>query len=53
MAERPAHPLDLPSFHIARYPVTDAQYRCFVESGGYETREYWDGGLGLAARCGP
>ncbi|MGH8574595.1 MAG: formylglycine-generating enzyme family protein, partial [Gammaproteobacteria bacterium] len=40
-AERPAHPLALPSFHIARYPVTNAQYRCFVESGGYKAREYW------------
>jgi formylglycine-generating enzyme required for sulfatase activity len=39
--ERPAHTLDLPGFHIARYPVTNAQYRCFVEAGGYEQREYW------------
>lgn len=30
--ERPSHPLDLPAFHIARYTVTNNQYRCFVEA---------------------
>ena len=39
--ERPACALDLPGFHIARYPVTNAQYRCFVAARGYEAREYW------------
>lgn len=39
--EHPPHTLDLASFHIGRYPVTNAQYRCFIESGGYEAREHW------------
>ena len=28
-------------YRISRYPVTVAQYRLFVEDGGYETQEYW------------
>ena len=28
-------------FFISRYPVTNAQYRRFVEAGGYNKREYW------------
>ena len=28
-------------FEIARYPVTNLQYRRFVEAGGYEQRQFW------------
>jgi formylglycine-generating enzyme required for sulfatase activity len=28
-------------FFINRYPVTNAEYRRFVEAGGYGKREYW------------
>jgi len=28
-------------FFIGRYSVTNAEYRRFVEAGGYEEREYW------------
>jgi formylglycine-generating enzyme required for sulfatase activity len=28
-------------FFIGRYPVTNAEYRRFVEAGGYKEREYW------------
>ncbi len=31
----------VPEFHIARFPVTNAQYQCFVDAGGYGKRDYW------------
>ena len=40
----------LPDFHIARYPVTNAQYQAFIDDGGYETDAWWEG---LAERPGP
>ncbi|MDH3206839.1 MAG: protein kinase [Gemmatimonadota bacterium] len=32
---------DLPSFFIDRYEVSNAEYREFVEAGGYEREELW------------
>jgi gamma-glutamyl hercynylcysteine S-oxide synthase len=40
--EYPAHERFIPSFRIARAPVTNAEYASFVEEGGYERREFWD-----------
>ncbi|HZF10799.1 MAG TPA: SUMF1/EgtB/PvdO family nonheme iron enzyme [Thermoanaerobaculia bacterium] len=34
--EIPRHEVHLPQFYIARYPVTLAQFRAFVEASGYE-----------------
>ncbi len=34
--ECPAHQLMLPRYHMARYPVTVAQFRAFVAASGYE-----------------
>ena len=34
--ERPQHKVTLPDFWMAKYPVTVAQFRAFVESTGYE-----------------
>jgi formylglycine-generating enzyme required for sulfatase activity len=28
-------------FGISRFPVTVAQYSCFIESGGYNEKKYW------------
>ncbi len=32
---KPQHEVELDSFEISRYPVTNAQYRAFVKDGGY------------------
>ncbi|NTU83906.1 MAG: formylglycine-generating enzyme family protein, partial [Chloroflexales bacterium] len=29
------------AFWVGRYPVTNAEYRRFVEAGGYQRREWW------------
>ena len=34
--EKPQHKIDLPSFWIARYPTTVAQFRAFSEQSGYK-----------------
>jgi formylglycine-generating enzyme required for sulfatase activity len=39
--EQPQHTLSLPDYYIARYPVTVAEYRRFVEVGGYGERRLW------------
>jgi iron(II)-dependent oxidoreductase len=39
--ERPAHEVDVPPFWIDTTPVTNAAYRAFVESGGYDERRWW------------
>ncbi|MCP4697389.1 MAG: SUMF1/EgtB/PvdO family nonheme iron enzyme [Gammaproteobacteria bacterium] len=40
--EKPLHSVVLPAFRISRYPVTNAQYRAFVDDKGYENRQWWD-----------
>ena len=39
--EKPIHRMDLPSFWIGRFPVTNAQFNTFVRDGGYELPEFW------------
>ncbi|MCX7112386.1 MAG: SUMF1/EgtB/PvdO family nonheme iron enzyme [Proteobacteria bacterium] len=39
--EKPAHPVTVEAFKISRYPVTNAQFACFVEAGGYQEEQYW------------
>ena len=38
-AEQADH--DLPAFWIARYPTTVAQYREFMQAGGYDHEDWW------------
>lgn len=37
----PQHLVDVAAFQISRYPVTNAQFACFVAAGGYKDERYW------------
>ncbi len=39
--ERPAHTLDIGSFRIARVPVSNAEWRAFIDAGGYAEPRWW------------
>jgi formylglycine-generating enzyme required for sulfatase activity len=39
--EGPQHEIELPHFRIGKYAVTVAQYRHFIEAGGYSIRDFW------------
>ncbi|MEP0981770.1 SUMF1/EgtB/PvdO family nonheme iron enzyme [Leptolyngbya sp. AS-A5] len=39
--ERPQHEVYLEAYWIDRHPVTCAEYRSFIEAGGYQDREWW------------
>jgi iron(II)-dependent oxidoreductase len=39
--ERPRHVVDVPTYLIARRPVTTGSWLTFAEGGGYERREWW------------
>ena len=39
--ERPAHVVDVPTFRIGRVPVTNAEWRQFIDDGGYAQRRWW------------
>ena len=41
--ERPQQTVELDTFAIDRFPVTNRRYAEFVESGGYELAELWTG----------
>jgi formylglycine-generating enzyme required for sulfatase activity len=39
--EKPQHMVDLPAFALGRWPVTNAEFACFIEAGGYKDERYW------------
>ena len=40
--EKPLHEIEIGyAYWVSRYPVTQAQYRAFVEAGGYKEERYW------------
>ncbi len=39
--EKWSHPVEIAPFAIARAPVTQAEFRAFVEDGGYRRRDHW------------
>lgn len=42
--EKPLHTISLPTFWMARVPVTNAQYALFVADASYQAPEHWRGG---------
>jgi formylglycine-generating enzyme required for sulfatase activity/energy-coupling factor transporter ATP-binding protein EcfA2 len=40
--EAPAHAVPVKGFSIAQFPVTNAEWRCFQDAGGYEDEQWWD-----------
>lgn len=50
--EGPAHPVEIKPFTMSAFPVTNAEYKCFIDDGGYTTDEWWDTPAALAWRKG-
>ena len=40
--EKPQHEIELPAFEIGKWSVTNAEYACFIEAGGYKDERYWE-----------
>jgi formylglycine-generating enzyme required for sulfatase activity len=47
--EQPVHTVYLNGFYIDKYEVTNAQFKSFIDAGGYTTQAYWSA-AGWAAR---
>ncbi len=39
--EKPAHTVAVAAFEMGIFPVTNAEYRLFVDAGGYKTEQWW------------
>ena len=42
-AEKPQHTVELATYRIGRYPVTNAEYQVFVRDTGHGPPQHWDG----------
>ena len=41
--EKPRHTVELPEYFIGKYPVTNAEYRAFVQEAKYDPPPDWEG----------
>src|SRR5262249_25503159 len=48
--EKPAHSVELAPFQIGQFPATNAEYKLFIDAGGYENEQWWDTPEALAWR---
>ncbi len=42
--EKPQHTVNVPMFHMATYPVTNAEYKTFVDDMGHAPPQHWPEG---------
>ena len=40
--EKPAHPVEIETFEMGRFPVTHAEFALFIQAGGYEDDQWWE-----------
>ncbi|MEQ1815170.1 MAG: SUMF1/EgtB/PvdO family nonheme iron enzyme [Nitrosomonas sp.] len=40
--EAPQHTISLEPFRLGQFPVTNAEFRCFIDAGGYQDQRWWD-----------
>jgi formylglycine-generating enzyme required for sulfatase activity/DNA-binding SARP family transcriptional activator len=40
---QPRHTIALAAFELGVYPVTHAEFACFIDAGGYEDTRWWQG----------
>ncbi|MGE0103812.1 MAG: SUMF1/EgtB/PvdO family nonheme iron enzyme [Blastocatellales bacterium] len=40
--EQPEHFVDIAAFQIGQFPVTNAEYKKFMDAGGYDDEQWWD-----------
>jgi formylglycine-generating enzyme required for sulfatase activity len=43
--ESPQHKIAVTAFSLGKWPVTNAEFACFIAGGGYENEIYWEGEL--------
>ncbi len=51
-AHIPRHEVEIAAFRIGQFPVTNAEYACFLAAGGYEDDRWWDTAAGRDWRLG-
>ncbi|MBK8129666.1 MAG: SUMF1/EgtB/PvdO family nonheme iron enzyme [bacterium] len=50
--EKPAHEVQIDTFEMGMFPVTNAEYRLFMAAGGYEDERWWETEAAKAWRRG-
>jgi formylglycine-generating enzyme required for sulfatase activity/class 3 adenylate cyclase len=49
---QPRHAVTLPPWQVGRFPVTNAEWACFLAAGGHDDERWWDTPAGRAWRAG-
>jgi len=39
--EKPCHEIEVKPFYISRYLITNSQFQCFIDAGGYSEKRFW------------